>query len=148
MFEFILSSEVTSVFLILTTLLFLWVILCQKKKYPPGPMSLPLVGNLFLIKKGDILKTFRDLRSKYGDVYSFKLGYHKAVVVNGYEAMKEILAKKGDDTSERPDSFLIKFLFQGEGELTICYFAYYIYYILFSFYYYNFHSTIFQFVTC
>jgi len=119
MLEFILSSGVTSVILPLIVLLFLWVVFRQKMKYPPGPIPLPLVGNLLLIKKGDILKTFRDLRSKYGDVYSFRLGYHNAVVINGYDTKKEIFVKKGEETSDRPDIFLITNLLRGEGELII-----------------------------
>jgi len=89
------------------------------KKLPPGPRSLPFVGNLLLLSKGNILQTFRDLRSKYGDFYSLKLGCHDVIVINGYETLKELLVKRGSEVSERPDTFVFKNIALGQGKVSI-----------------------------
>ncbi|XP_006816125.1 cytochrome P450 2U1-like [Saccoglossus kowalevskii] len=48
------------------------------------------------------------LSKKYGDIYSLKMGCHTAVVVNGVNAIKECLVKKGTDFADRPYSWIVE----------------------------------------
>jgi len=117
MFESVMQAEWLTLILGLAVVtLICYLFLTRKKNLPPGPTSLPIIGNIMLLMKGDVLQTLRDLRAQYGDLYSLKLGSYNAVVVNGYETIKELLTKKGDVTSERPDIFIFSEISMGEGK--------------------------------
>lgn len=47
------------------------------------------------------------LAKRYGQVYSVKLGQIEAVVVSGYDAVKEVLCHS--DFDGRPDGFFFRF---------------------------------------
>ncbi|CAG2249317.1 unnamed protein product [Mytilus edulis] len=76
--------------------------------------SVPFVGNLNL-KLDNMPENFRNFRRTYGDVFSLILGSNTLVVVNGFEALKEVFVKNGDVTSERADSFITRELSHHKG---------------------------------
>lgn len=84
-------------------------------KYPPGPLKLPLIGNLYNVAGSDLLQTFRDLRQRYGDVFSLYLGSHFVIVANGASTLREILTKNAEFTSDRPDISLFR-IFKKRGK--------------------------------
>ncbi|XP_066548420.1 cytochrome P450 2J2 [Amia ocellicauda] len=71
------------------------------RNFPPGPVSLPLLGNLwgFDLEKPHLYVT--QLAEKYGDVFSIRLG-SRVVFVNGYKLVKEALVNQGDSFTDRP----------------------------------------------
>nr|XP_020143396.1 cytochrome P450 2D17-like isoform X7 [Microcebus murinus] len=73
-------------------------------RYPPGPMSLPGLGNALQVDFQDISHSFGKLRRRFGDVYSLQLAWTPAVVLNGLEAVREALVKHNEDTADRPPS--------------------------------------------
>lgn len=73
----------------------------NKKRYPKGPLGVPILGNLPFFGRSP-LKTFYKWRSKYGNIYTIRMGSWKTVVVNGYPAIKEAADKPDDDFSGRP----------------------------------------------
>ena len=86
----------------------------RQKNYPPGPKTLPFIGNLN-VDMSDRLKLFREYREKYGDVFSLILGKRILVVVNGMDAIHEVFVKHADVTSDRPDVFFHTDLLRGKG---------------------------------
>ena len=48
----------------------------DRRKYPPGPFSLPIVGTwaIFNDQGDDYIKVLTDMRKKYGPVYTVYLG--------------------------------------------------------------------------
>lgn len=71
---------------------------------PPGPMPLPVIGNLALLGKYDVpFEGFSALSKIYGDVYSLTLGTIRCVVVNNLETIKEVLNQNGIFFGGRPD---------------------------------------------
>ncbi|KAL8563346.1 hypothetical protein ACOMHN_042044 [Nucella lapillus] len=93
-------KAVVAVFVVTLLMVRLW----QRKRYhlPPGPWGLPIVGYLpFFGPKPHI--TFNQLRKKYGDVISIRMGSLPAIVINGSDTIKEALVTKRDDFAGRPD---------------------------------------------
>ncbi|NXN88107.1 CP2H2 protein, partial [Bombycilla garrulus] len=89
-----------------------------KGKEPPGPTALPIVGNLFQINPRNLPESLKELSEKYGSVFTVHLGPQKAVVLYGYDVVKEALVDQGDDFSGRGNLPLIKKIFKGEGIVT------------------------------
>lgn len=58
---------------------------------PPGPKGLPLVGNLFQFRSGDILAKWRQLHSLHGETIRIRLGPVEAWSFAGPEAIHQAL---------------------------------------------------------
>ncbi|KAM3620490.1 uncharacterized protein V6R79_024303 [Siganus canaliculatus] len=70
--------------------------------FPPGPLALPFVGNLFSLDHRRTHMHMTELAGKYGDVYSLQMGREWVVVLNKFKALKEALVNKGDCLADRP----------------------------------------------
>ncbi|XP_034540775.1 cytochrome P450 2F2-like [Notolabrus celidotus] len=79
----------------------------RPKNFPPGPSTLPILGNILNLSPEDPLKDFERLRKTYGNVYSLYFGPKPAVVINGIEAIKMAIVTKGNDFAGRPQDLLI-----------------------------------------
>ena len=85
---------------------------------PPGPPTVPFLGNLLSVSPETMLDKFQEYRKKYGDVFSLITGSRTLVVVNGYETLREIFIKHGDKTSERPDIFITREIGKFKGTVS------------------------------
>ncbi|MEE6477054.1 hypothetical protein FKM82_011334 [Ascaphus truei] len=83
--------------------------------FPPGPRSLPLIGNLHMINLKRPHRSFIELSKQYGAIYSIQMGSVKIVVLSGYETVKSALVDYAEDFSERPHIPIFKDIFQGYG---------------------------------
>ncbi|XP_052765377.1 cytochrome P450 1A1-like [Mya arenaria] len=72
----------------------------KTKRYANGPWGLPIIGHLPFFGQSPP-ETFAKWRAQYGDVFRIRLGSWNAVIVNGYNAVKEA-SEKDDDFSGRP----------------------------------------------
>ncbi|XP_058013182.1 cytochrome P450 2W1-like isoform X2 [Ahaetulla prasina] len=90
------------VLLLLLASLFLSNLSGSSQRMPPGPIPLPIIGNLHLIdiQRQDV--SFMKLSKTYGPVFTFHLGLQKIVVLVGYEAVKEALLSKRNEFIDRP----------------------------------------------
>ena len=78
----------------------------RPKGYPPGPPTLPLIGNLHQMPKKQGHLQFQKWAKEFGPVYSLMLGTQCFVVLNSDQAIKDLLDKRSAIYSSRPDVYL------------------------------------------
>ncbi|XP_069035463.1 cytochrome P450 2J4-like [Lepisosteus oculatus] len=71
------------------------------KDFPPGPMGLPFLGNIWDFDAAKPHLYMAKLAEKYGDVFTIRLGT-RFVIVNGYKLVKEVLVHQGGSLTDRP----------------------------------------------
>ncbi|KAM9302109.1 vitamin D 25-hydroxylase [Gastrophryne carolinensis] len=74
----------------------------RPRGFPPGPPGLPLLGNILSLTPDEPHAYLRRLSLSHGQIFSLDLGGISAVVLNGYDAMKECLVQQGDVFADRP----------------------------------------------
>ncbi|KAL1798265.1 hypothetical protein ACET3X_002302 [Alternaria dauci] len=74
--------------------------------YPPGPPTLPIIGNLHLMPKKKPHLQFQKWAEEYGPVYSLVLGTKVMIVLSSDQAVKDLLDKRSGIYSSRPDLYL------------------------------------------
>uniref|UniRef100_A0A8C6RMK8 Cytochrome P450 n=2 Tax=Nannospalax galili TaxID=1026970 RepID=A0A8C6RMK8_NANGA len=79
-------------------------------RYPPGPVSLPLLGNMLQMDFKNIPDSMYKLQQRYGDVFSLQMSGKPVVVINGLKAVREVLVNCGEDTADRPSTAILKYL--------------------------------------
>ena len=89
--------------LVLCVLLYAKIFI-RPKSFPPGPIPLPVIGNIHLIGS-EPQKSLKALAKKYGDVFSVYFGGWPVVVISNIEAAKESLIQKATDFAGRPLSY-------------------------------------------
>uniref|UniRef100_A0A8C5URA0 unspecific monooxygenase n=1 Tax=Microcebus murinus TaxID=30608 RepID=A0A8C5URA0_MICMU len=82
-------------------LLFLWRQSPGRGKLPPGPTPLPIIGNILQVDVKNIGKSLTNFSKVYGPVFTVYFGMKPAVVLHGYEAVKEALIDHGEEFSGR-----------------------------------------------
>ena len=84
--------------------------------YPPGPRGFPLLGYLYVLWSPDKRKLFAELSAQHGDIFSFQLGCRLVVVVNRFEALRQVFLQQGASFLDRPQVFTFTHVGQGKGE--------------------------------
>ncbi|KAL3847909.1 hypothetical protein ACJMK2_018800 [Sinanodonta woodiana] len=109
-----------SIGLLFLAILTLWIYKRQgRKKLPPGPWYIPFIGNVWeLAVDPDLRKSLRRLHKQYGDIYRLYMGPKLAVVISGYEAIKEVFVKRGGEFSDRPDILITSLIREKQGILS------------------------------
>lgn len=85
----------------------------RPKGLPPGPPTLPIVGNLHQIPKKDVHIKFKEWAEQYGDMYSLMLGSKRMVVLNSPRVVKDLLDNRSTNYSSRPDAYVGQTLISG-----------------------------------
>ncbi|KAF5558957.1 cytochrome p450 [Fusarium mexicanum] len=74
--------------------------------YPPGPPTLPIIGNLHQIPNRKRHIQFQKWAEQYGPIYSLILGTKVMIVLNTDQTVKDLVDKRGGIYSSRPESYV------------------------------------------
>lgn len=74
----------------------------RRKPFPPGPVGLPVIGNLFDWPKLKMWETFGQWARTYGDIVHVNVAGKHILVINSIEAASALLHAKGSAYSDRP----------------------------------------------
>ncbi|KAI4851001.1 cytochrome P450 [Aureobasidium sp. EXF-8845] len=83
------------------------------KDYPPGPPTIPILGNIHQMPRRDAHLQFQKWANQYGPVYSLMLGTRVLVVLSSDQAVKDLLDKRSAIYSARPDMYISQELCSG-----------------------------------
>ncbi|VAH83596.1 unnamed protein product [Triticum turgidum subsp. durum] len=89
----------------------------SKKKRPPGPWCLPLIGNLLHLLTSQPQAALRDLARKHGPVMSLRLGQVDAVVISSPAAAQEVLRDKDLTFASRPSMLTSDIILYGNMDI-------------------------------
>ena len=115
------SVGIIPLLLIFFIIAFLWIRSRRPSDLPPGPVPLPVLGNILYLVAGDLRKVSESVRKKYGSLFSLSLGPHWVIFVNGIDTLKDVLWKRrltfltdqmftSSHTSKQGKVWLISFL--------------------------------------
>ncbi|KDN44597.1 hypothetical protein RSAG8_05362, partial [Rhizoctonia solani AG-8 WAC10335] len=85
-------------------LVLLWRLIRRPKiRYPPSPLSLPFLGNVFSIPSGHEYIAFEKLGGQLkSDIIHLEVLGHKIIILNSAEAALDVLEKRSAFHSDRP----------------------------------------------
>ncbi|KAF7366446.1 Cytochrome P450 [Mycena sanguinolenta] len=78
----------------------------RERGLPPGPPTVPLLGNLHLIPAKQRHLKFAEWSRKYGDIFSIKIGPYSTVFLSSPTAIKEVVDKTSWAASSRAPNSL------------------------------------------
>ncbi|XP_072042983.1 cytochrome P450 1A4-like [Amphiura filiformis] len=99
-------GEIFSITVVLLTILgsLIYWSIRRPRGMPPGPMGLPIVGNMFSFMDEPHIK-FKEMTKQYGNIFAVKMGQRWTVVLNQIDVVRDALLKKPVEFAGRPDLY-------------------------------------------
>ncbi|KAI1261749.1 cytochrome P450 [Xylariaceae sp. FL1019] len=79
----------------------------RPKHYPPGPPTLPIIGNLHQVPSENTHLQFQKWARDYGPIFSLMAGSRPIIVLNTDDAVKDLFDRRGSIYSSRPNSYIM-----------------------------------------
>jgi len=91
----------------------------RPKGLPPGPRTLPIVGNLHQLPSDDLHVKLKAWADQYGEMYSIMLGNQRMVVLNSPRVVKDLIDQRSTNYSSRPEMYVGQTLISGGYRLVL-----------------------------
>ncbi|GIK04338.1 hypothetical protein Aspvir_008418 [Aspergillus viridinutans] len=102
------STGATLAVLVTLLILKLRTVGCRHKDFPPGPKTIPILGNALDFPTSFPHLKFLEWAQEFGDIFSLKILDRTIVVISSAAAVKHILDNNGARTGNRPRSVLVQ----------------------------------------
>ncbi|XP_069068709.1 cytochrome P450 2G1-like [Pleurodeles waltl] len=89
-----------------------------RRRYPPGPTPLPIIGNLWTVRFNLQQETLMQLGKTYGNMFTLWMGQTPLIVLNGCHAVRDALISHSEELYDRPPSPLLEAFLKGKGIFT------------------------------
>jgi hypothetical protein len=103
---FLLASTLASICGMLLLAIRLWRVGSRPKGLPPGPPTMPILGNLHQLPKRGIHLQLQKWAKEYGPIYSIMLGTQVTIMINRADVAKELLERRSAIWSSRPELYM------------------------------------------
>ncbi|XP_062280654.1 cytochrome P450 2J1-like [Scomber scombrus] len=113
----LLGFDIRGVLLFIFAVLLIAYFLNKKDppNFPPGPPTLPLLGNVFSIDPKQPHIYLTKLADVYGNVFCMRLGRDKTVFVTGWKMVKEAIVTQADNFVDRPYIPMVTRIYSGNS---------------------------------
>ncbi|KAL6241591.1 hypothetical protein RBB50_011614 [Rhinocladiella similis] len=81
----------------------------RPKNFPPGPPTYPILGNLLQMPLKNFHTELQKWADQYGSIISLKLGCQDMILLNSPTVVKELIEKRSNIYSARPDLYIREF---------------------------------------
>ncbi|KAJ7443872.1 cytochrome P450 [Mycena latifolia] len=85
----------------------------RERGLPPGPPTLPIIGNLHILPTKFPHYKFTEWARKYGGLYSLKVGPGTAIVLTDIAVVKELMDRRSGTTASRPPFYVAELVTGG-----------------------------------
>lgn len=113
------------IFLASVTLLFSIISIryyALRRRLPPGPVGLPIMGNLHDIPNSHPWRTHTEMHKKYGPIFSMQYGLNTVIYLGTYDIARQLLEKRSNIYSSRPRMVMVgECISQGNRSLILPY---------------------------
>ncbi|XP_078522651.1 cytochrome P450 2J6-like [Lissotriton helveticus] len=86
-----------------------------RRRYPPGPTPLPIIGNLWTLNFVLHHEVLMQLAKTYGNVFTLWLGQKPVIVLNGCQAIRDGLISHSEELVGRPTIPTFHEMSKGKG---------------------------------
>ncbi|EYE91096.1 cytochrome P450 [Aspergillus ruber CBS 135680] len=74
----------------------------NRQSLPPGPMPMPIIGNIYEILKKSPMECFQNWHNEYGPIITLRYAQRLVISIGSYEIARDLLDKRGAIYSSRP----------------------------------------------
>ncbi|OIW27060.1 putative cytochrome P450 [Coniochaeta ligniaria NRRL 30616] len=103
----------------LTVIYLFWFVGRRDSKLPPGPPTLPIIGNLHQIPTKRTHLKFTEWAKQYGEIFSLKVGPGTTIVITSPRLIRQLVDKKSSIYNHRPTSYIGNRIISGGDHLLI-----------------------------